>query len=50
VQAKLTDDELLKAITTGVKEGEKEKMKAFNDALTKEEIADLVAFVRKFKS
>ena len=50
VQAKLTDADLVKAITEGVTEGDKEKMKSFKDTFTKDEIADLVAFVRKFKS
>lgn len=50
VQAKMTDEEIIKAITDGVTEGDKEKMKAFKDTLTKEEIADLVAHIRKFKS
>lgn len=50
VQAKMTDEEITKAITDGVTEGDKEKMKAFKDTLSKEEIAELVAFIRKFKS
>jgi cytochrome c6 len=50
VQAKMTDEAIVKAITEGVTEGDKEKMKSFKDVLTKEEITDLVAYVRKFKS
>lgn len=49
VQAELKDDEMLKAITEGVKVDGKEKMKAFKEEITAEEIKDLVTFVRKFK-
>jgi cytochrome c6 len=48
VQADLKDEEMTKAITNGVKDGAKEKMKAFTD-LTPAEVSDLVAYVRKFK-
>lgn len=50
VQAELKDDEMLKAITDGVKIDGKEKMKSFKDEISADEIKDLVAFVRKFKA
>jgi mono/diheme cytochrome c family protein len=51
VQAEMKDEEMIKATTTGVtdKNG-KERMKAYKDELSAEEIKDLVAYVRKFKS
>ena len=49
VQAELKDEELVKAVAEGIKDGGKEKMKAFKDALTADEIKDLVAFIRKMK-
>jgi mono/diheme cytochrome c family protein len=51
VQAEMKDDEMLKAITNGVldKAG-KEKMKAYKDELSAEELKELVGYVRKFKS
>ena len=49
VQAELKDDEMTKAITSGVTENGKEKMKAFKD-LSADEVKDLVAYVRKFKA
>ncbi len=48
VQAKMTDADIVKTITEGIIDNGKEKMKVFSD-LTKEEITDLVAYVRKFK-
>ncbi len=50
VQAKMTDEEMTKAITSGVFEKEKEKMKGFKDDLSAGEIKDLVAYIRKFKA
>jgi cytochrome c6 len=50
VQAKMTDEEMTKAITGGVFEKEKEKMKGFKDDLSAGEIKDLVAHIRKFKA
>lgn len=50
VQAELKDEEMLKAITDGVKIDGKEKMKAFKEEISADEIKDLVAFVRKFKA
>jgi cytochrome c553 len=51
VQADLKDEEMVKAVTDGVKgDGGKEKMKAFKDEMSADEIKDLVAFIRKFKA
>ena len=51
VQADLKDDEMTKAIADGVldKAG-KEKMKAYKDELSSDEIKELVAYIRKFKA
>lgn len=48
VQASMKDEEMVKAIKEGVKEGEKTKMKAFSD-LSEAEVKDLVAYIRKMK-
>lgn len=50
VQAELKDEDMLKAIADGVKVDGKEKMKGFSDEYSADEIKDLVAFIRKFKS
>jgi cytochrome c6 len=51
VQAEMKDEEMIKTITEGVKDkAGKEKMKAYKDELSGDEIKDLVAFVRKFKA
>lgn len=50
VQAAMTDEEIIKAITDGVTENDKEKMKAYKDVLSAEEITELAAYVRKFKA
>ena len=51
VQAEMKDAEMIKATADGVfDKGGKEKMKAYKDELTAEEIKELVAYVRKFKS
>jgi len=51
LQAALKDDDMTKAIAEGIKgDNGKDKMKAFKDDLTADEIKDLVAYVRKFKS
>ena len=50
VQAEMKDADMAKAITEGVKVDGKEKMKAFKDEISAEEIKDLVAFVRKLKA
>ncbi|MGC4073910.1 MAG: cytochrome c [Nibricoccus sp.] len=50
VQAKMTDEEIIKAITDGITDDKgKEKMKAYKDELSADEIKDLLAHVRKFK-
>ena len=51
VQAEMKDEEMTRAITDGIfdKAG-KEKMKAYKDELSGDEIKELVAYVRKFKS
>ncbi len=50
VQAQLTDEDMLKAITDGVKENGKEKMKPFKDDLSEEERRDLIGYIRKLKA
>ena len=51
VQAEMKDEEMIKVITAGVTDkAGKEKMKAYKDELSADEIKDLVAHVRKFKS
>jgi cytochrome c6 len=50
VQAKMTDEEMTKAITEGVFDKGKEKMKAYKEELSADEIKDLVAYVRKLKA
>lgn len=50
VQAKLTDEEIIKVTTEGVMVDGKEKMKAFKDELSADEIKDFVAFIRAFKA
>jgi len=50
VQAELKDEEMCQAITDGVKVDGKEKMKAFKDEISAEEIKDLVAYIRKLKA
>lgn len=50
VQAGMKDEEMIKTITDGVFEKGKEKMKAYKDELTSEEIKELVAYIRKFKA
>ena len=49
VQAGIKDEDIAKAITDGVKEGGRQKMKAFKD-LTPDEVKDLVAYVRSLKA
>lgn len=51
VQAELKDEEMFKAIADGVTDkAGKEKMKAYKDEISKEEINELVAYIRKFKA
>lgn len=50
VQAKMTDEEMAKAIADGLKdEKDRERMKPYKDELSADEIKDLVAYIRKFK-
>ena len=46
---KWTDDEGVKAILEGVKDGDKQKMKGFTGKVTEAEAKELVAYIRKFK-
>jgi cytochrome c553 len=50
VQAELKDDEMVKAILDGVKEGGKERMKGFKDELSEQDAKDLVAYIRTLKA
>ena len=50
VQAELKDADMAKAVTEGVKADGKERMKAFKEELSADEIKDLVAHIRKFKA
>lgn len=51
VQAEMKDADMIKATADGVfdKAG-KERMKAYKDELSSQEIQELVAYIRKFKS
>ena len=49
VQDGMKDDQMLKAIKEGVKDGDKTKMKAFGETLSDDEIKALVKYVRDFK-
>lgn len=51
VQAEMTDEHIIKVITEGaVDKNGKERMKAFKDELSEQEIKDFVAFIRAFKA
>ena len=51
VQAEMKDEEMIKATAEGVKDKNgKEKMKAYKDELSSEEIKELVGYIRKMKS
>ncbi len=51
VQAEMKDEEMIKAISAGVNDAAgKEKMKAYKDELSSDEIKELVAYIRKFKA
>jgi mono/diheme cytochrome c family protein len=51
VQAEMKDADMTKATADGVTDkAGKERMKAYKDELSPQEIKDLVAYVRKFKS
>ncbi|MCF7764227.1 MAG: c-type cytochrome [Verrucomicrobia bacterium] len=49
-QKSFTDEKAAEAIKDGVKVDGKEVMKGYGDKLSADEIKDLVAFIRKFKS
>ncbi len=49
VQEKMKDEEMVKTIKEGKKDGDKVRMKPYADALTEPEIKALVAYVRAFK-
>ena len=46
----MKDEEMTKVIAEGIVEKGKEKMKAYKDELSADEIKELVAYVRKFKA
>jgi len=51
VQADMKDEDMISAITNGINDkAGKEKMKAYKDDLSADEIKELVAYVRKFKA
>ncbi len=51
VQAEMKDADMIKATADGVfDKGGKEKMKAYKDELSADEIEALVAYIRKFKA
>jgi cytochrome c553 len=51
VQAEMKDEEMTKTISDGVNDkAGKEKMKAYKNELSPDEIKDLVAYTRKFKT
>ncbi len=49
VQAEFTDEKAVQAITDGITEDGKVKMKSFKDKLTEAEIKDLVTYIRTLK-
>jgi cytochrome c553 len=50
VQADLTDEKAVKSIKEGIKDDKgKERMKAYADAYSDEEIKNLIAYIRAFK-
>jgi mono/diheme cytochrome c family protein len=51
IQAKMTDEEIIKATSDGVVDDKgKEKMKAYKDELSAEEIKDFISYIRAFKA
>jgi cytochrome c6 len=51
VQAEMKDEDMIKATAEGILDAAgKEKMKAYKDELSADEIKDLVAYIRKFKA
>ena len=49
VQDAMKDEEMTKAIKTGIKDGDTVKMKAYGETLSDDEIKALVKYVRDFK-
>ena len=49
VQAEMKDEEIIKMIKEGKKDGDKTLMKAYADVLSEAEIKDLLGYVRKLK-
>lgn len=49
VQEGMKEDEMLRRTKDGLKEGSKEKMPAYKEKLSEQEIKDLIAFVRTLK-
>lgn len=50
-QAEMKDEDMIKAITDGVFDAAgKEKMKAYKDELSADEVKEFVPFIRKFKT
>ncbi len=49
VQAALTDEIIVKATLEGVKDGDKEKMKAYGDVLSADGAKAIVGLIRSFK-
>ena len=49
VQAEMKDDEMFARTRDGLKDGGKDKMPAYKDKLSEQELKDLVAFVRALK-
>jgi mono/diheme cytochrome c family protein len=49
VQAKFTDEEMIKITKEGVKQGNRVLMKPYKDELTEKEIKELIAYIRKFE-
>jgi mono/diheme cytochrome c family protein len=49
VQGAMKDEEIVKMIKEGKKEGDKTLMKAYAEVLSEAEIKDLLAYVRKLK-
>ncbi len=51
VQSEMTDEEIIRVTTEGaVDDNGKERMKAFKDELSADEIKEFVAFIRAFKA
>ncbi len=49
LQAKVSDEDMVKTIKNGVRSGGMTRMKAYGDVLTDEEIRQLVKLIRSFK-